>query len=70
MIPFVQGVLITTDIAAKQIIMFLNEKNEGKIIIRELDETHLLIHAEWVNDVKEAVNRIFDQNYYERQDTA
>ena len=63
-----EGVLITTDIAAKEMILVLNRENDGNIVLKELDDTHLLIRTEWVDRVQEEVARRFDQNYYVRPD--
>jgi hypothetical protein len=65
MIPFVKGVLVTTDIPAKELIVFLNRENGGKIVLKELDDNHLLINPAYVDYVKSEVARLLDQNYYE-----
>jgi hypothetical protein len=61
----VSGSLIETDIPAKQLIKYLNEENEKKIIIRELDEKTLFIETRYVDYVKREVARLFELNVFE-----
>ena len=68
MIPIVRGVLVTTDIPAKELIVFLNRENGGKIVLKELDDNHLLINPAYVDYVRAEVARLLDLNYYELPD--
>ncbi len=61
----VSGSLIETDVPAKQLIKYLNEENEKKIIIRELDEKTLFIETRYVDYVKREVARLFELNVFE-----
>ena len=59
------GSLIVTDVPAKQLILYLNEENERKIVIRELDEKTLFIETRYVDYVKREVARLFELNVFE-----
>lgn len=59
------GSLIETDVPAKQLILYLNEENERKIVIRELDEKTLFIETRYVDYVKREVARLFELNVFE-----
>ena len=59
------GSLIKTDIPAKQLIEYLNEENDKKIIIKDLDETTLFVETKYVEYVKEEVARLFELNVFE-----
>ena len=62
-----KGVLITTDQPTKQLISHLNEINNRKIILNELDDKHLFIAAEYVDFVKSEVQKIYEQHTFERK---
>ena len=62
-----KGVLITTDQPTKQLISHLNEINQRKIILNELDDTHVFIAAEYVDFVKLEVQKIYEQHTFERK---
>ena len=57
--------MIVTDVPAKQLILYLNEENEKKIILRELDDKTLFIETRYVDYVKREVSRIFELNVFE-----
>lgn len=59
------GSLIKTDVPAKQLILYLNEENERKIVIRELDEKTLFIDTRYVDYVRQEVARLFELNVFE-----
>lgn len=61
----VSGSLIVTDVPAKQLILYLNEENEKKIILRELDDKTLFIETRYVDYVKREVSRLFELNVFE-----
>ena len=60
----VSGSLIVTDVPAKQLILYLNEENEKKIILRELDDKTLFIETRYVDYVKREVSRLFELNVF------
>eukprot|EP00601_Ochromonadales_sp_CCMP2298_P023902 CAMPEP_0173292438 /NCGR_PEP_ID=MMETSP1143-20121109/12731_1 /TAXON_ID=483371 /ORGANISM="non described non described, Strain CCMP2298" /LENGTH=74 /DNA_ID=CAMNT_0014231831 /DNA_START=214 /DNA_END=435 /DNA_ORIENTATION=- len=64
--PARAGLLITTDIPTKQLILFLNDENNDEIVILDLDDTHVLIRPEFLDYVTAEVQRLFDQNTFER----
>ena len=59
------GSLIKTDEPAKQLILYLNEENESKILVRELDEKTLFIDTRYVDYVRQEVARLFELNVFE-----
>ena len=61
------GTLITTDIPTKQLIVYLNERNDNKIIIQDLDDTHVLIDPRYLEYVTEECERLHEQNVFERK---
>lgn len=63
----VEGVLITTDIATKQLILFLNDQNGKNIVLKDLDDKHILIHPKFKDYIRTEVDRLYDQNTYQRK---
>lgn len=63
-----KGLLITTDIQAKQLILFLNEEYEGKIVVKDLDDTHVLISPAYLTLVQTAVKQMQEENVFKRKD--
>jgi Transcription factor TFIIH complex subunit Tfb5 len=61
------GTLITTDIPTKQLIVYLNEQNEHRIIIQDLDDTHVLIDPRYLDYVTTECERLHEQNVFERK---
>ena len=62
-----KGVLITTDQPTKQLISHLNEINQRKIILNELDDTHVFINPAFEDFVKSEVQKIYEQHTFERK---
>ncbi|KAK8850476.1 hypothetical protein IAR55_004394 [Kwoniella newhampshirensis] len=61
------GVLVTSDSAAKQILLHLDSMREGpyKFIIRDFnDDTHLMVKREYVEDIKELLQAELEKNTY------
>ncbi len=61
----ISGSLIVTDVPAKQLIMYLNEENEKKIVIKDLDDKTLFIETRYVDYVKREVSRLLELNVFE-----
>ena len=61
------GTLITTDIPTKQLIVFLNQENGGCIIVKDLDDKHVLIDSRYVDYVKAECERLHESNVFERK---
>ena len=38
--------------------------NQNRFVIKDLDETHVLIQPEWVQFVKDELDRILEKNVY------
>ncbi len=66
--PTYSGILITTDIPTKHLILFLDKENNRNIVIKDLDDHHLLINPAYRDFVREEVERLYNQNTYERKD--
>ena len=54
--------LVSCDVAQREFILWLNERE--KFVVREVDETHLLIKAEAVEGVKRAISENFEKNVF------
>ena len=63
-----KGTLIMTDIPSKQLIMYLNDENDKKIVLFDLDDTRVFIDTKYVEYVKEWVSRLYEQNVFEVSD--
>ena len=61
----ISGSLIKTDIPAKQLIAYLNEENDRKIVIKDLDENTLFVETQYVDYIKQEVARLFELNVFE-----
>lgn len=57
-----KGVLVTCDVATREYILFLNEKEP--FVLKEVDETHLLIAENAVERVKVAITENFERNIF------
>ena len=55
---------IYRDATTKQTILYINEMNQNRFVIKDLDETHVLIQPEWVQFVKDELDRILEKNVY------
>ncbi|WVR08579.1 hypothetical protein IAU60_005634 [Kwoniella sp. DSM 27419] len=60
------GVLVTCDSAAKQILLHLDSQREGprKFLVRDIDETHVMIKREYVEEIKELLQDELEKNTY------
>ena len=56
-----------SDVPTKQLIVFLDNENENKIILKDLDDTHVVIRSAYVNYVQEECERLHEQNVFERK---
>lgn len=63
----VEGSLITTDVATKQLILYINKENKDKIVLQDLDDTHVLIDSRYETYLKEEVARLLERNMYDVQ---
>ena len=55
---------IFSDATTKQTILYINEMNQNRFVIKDLDDTHLLIQPEWIPFVREELDRILEKNVY------
>lgn len=58
--------MITTDIPTKQLIMYINKENQDRIILQDLDDTHLLVDSRYVIYLKDEVARLLERNMYDK----
>jgi len=67
MVISTKGVLVQCDIPTKVYILHLNSQRAAndKIVIRELDDTNLLIYAKQVDLVKEELKKHNDSHIYQ-----
>lgn len=61
------GVLVTTDIPTKELLLYENNKApaSSKFIISVLDDTHIFIKADKIDLVREKVTEFNDKNVYQ-----
>lgn len=57
---------LISDSAVKQIILGLNEK--GQFIIEDLDDTHVFVDASCVDQLREDIDQILNENTYKVED--
>lgn len=58
-----KGVLIQCDPSIRALILQIDSKTPG-IVIDELDDTHLLIKLDQVQNVKSELNKLLSKNIY------
>ncbi|WVQ85897.1 hypothetical protein IAT38_008065 [Cryptococcus sp. DSM 104549] len=65
-VKITQGVLVTCDSAAKQILLHIDSMREGpgRFVIRDIDETRLLVKKEHVEEIKVALQDELEKNTY------
>ncbi len=63
MVNVTRGVLVECDPAMKQFLLFLDEKLKlgSRFIIQDLDETHLFISVDVVEQLKAQIDGFMDQ---------
>ena len=63
MVNVTRGVLVECDPAMKQFLLFLDEKLKlgSRFIIQDLDETHLFISVDVVDQLKAQIDGFMDQ---------
>lgn len=67
------GVLLTCDAAMKQFVLHINEEQRStrgapSFVIADLDETHLLVQAEHVQNIQKKVMELQDSNAFSRDE--
>ncbi|KAI9240459.1 MAG: TFIIH subunit TTDA/Tfb5 [Podila humilis] len=66
MVKAVKGVVIECDTSVKQIILGLNEKSH--FIIEDLDDTHIFVDAGCIDQLREDIDQILNENTYKVED--
>ena len=59
-----KGVLIECDVPTMQVIKFLNKQEQGNVIIRELDDTHVFVHKSFMPHILEKVEELQRKTHY------
>ncbi|KAL1409577.1 hypothetical protein Q8F55_003568 [Vanrija albida] len=64
------GTLITCDSAAKTILLHLDKQRDGnnKFILKDVDDTHVLVKTAHVDELKEALATELEKNTYDVPD--
>lgn len=61
-----KGVLIECDPQMKQFILHLDDKKTEKLVLKDLDATHLFVESEFVNRIKNEIDDLMERvNYTE-----
>uniref|UniRef100_A0A8C8YV17 General transcription and DNA repair factor IIH subunit TFB5 n=1 Tax=Prolemur simus TaxID=1328070 RepID=A0A8C8YV17_PROSS len=66
LVAMVKGVCIDYGPATEQLLLYLDDSNAlgKKLIIQDIDESHVFIIAELVNVFQERVSELMDQNAF------
>lgn len=57
---------MTMDPATKQLVLYICNENVGKkIIVQDLDDTHVLVNPAYVQYLKNEVARLLEKNMYD-----
>ncbi|WIA14222.1 hypothetical protein OEZ86_012737 [Tetradesmus obliquus] len=67
MVNATSGALLTCDVPTKEFLVWLNNQNKATkraFIIKELDDTHLLVKEDMVEFVQEQVKAFNNKNVY------
>jgi len=67
MVNVIKGVLIECDPAMKQYLLHLDEKNllgNQKFILQDLDETHLFVASDVLEQLQEKIDELMDSNSF------
>lgn len=64
MVTATAGVLISCDIPVKQFLLHVDEKEMGKFIISDLDETHVLVKESALDYIKSQLDKLYEENQY------
>ena len=61
------GSLLTVDTSTALVIKMMNDMDEEPFILREIDDTHLLVDPNKVDWIKESVAAFFEENVWTRE---
>ena len=53
---------ISRDVPTKQLILYINKLNNGQVVIKDLDDTHVLVHKDYVAVLKKRVQEFYDNS--------
>ncbi|KAF0982673.1 hypothetical protein FDP41_011603 [Naegleria fowleri] len=64
MVNAIGGVLIECDPAIKQFILFLNKKHGNRIVLFDLDETHIFVEENQTELIQQELDKLIEENAY------
>ena len=64
------GVLISCDSAAKEIILYICSTNYPRAILADLDDTHLVVHPDYVKCIKDKIIEYVDDEHGDKDKIA
>jgi len=66
MVNVVKGVLLKCDPPMKQYLLHLDQKNllGQRFILQDLDETHLFILGEFIEQIQDRIDQLMDTNSF------
>lgn len=66
MVNVMKGVIVECDPAMKQYLLYLDEKNllGSKFILQDLDETHLFITSDVIEQIQNKLDELMDNNSF------
>jgi len=59
-----RGVFITCDIPIKEFLCWLNDEEDGKIILEDLDDTHLFVTEESIPFIRKKLEELYNENQF------
>jgi len=66
MVNVLKGVLLQCDPAMKQYLLHLDDRNSlgSKFILQDLDETHLFINGEYIEQIQDKIDELMNTNSF------
>ena len=59
-----RGVFITCDIPIKEFLLHLNRQEDGKIVLEDLDDTHLFVTEESIPFIRQKLDELYNENQF------
>jgi len=57
-LPTYLGILLVVDASIKAVIIEIDKREYGKYIIQELDDEHVLVHKDMLDELKGQIRRV------------
>ncbi|ODQ52984.1 Tbf5-domain-containing protein [Saitoella complicata NRRL Y-17804] len=68
MVRATKGLLISCDPTVKTIILQMDEERGNKLIVHDLDDDHVMIDRDMLDEVRARVEKQMEENTYNLQD--